>query len=242
MCPITYAKLNNTPISKEIVVEHIIEHYQKTFEMNYGLWKERNNYFLVLVGFLAGATLLFSLGKNNANALIVTWIGNLVGLKENQPNPLANGTNFELLQLLVLAGVFYLILSLYRHTQDVVRLYAYLEEMEKEIRKRLELGNTQAFTRESSFYQSHRPWLMGKIGAVYTLILALLLGAFLSLRISGDWTQGLATPIDFWKIADLILAIASTVFFVGYAGASIPWFGKKLEKLRDRILGNQKNS
>jgi phosphate/sulfate permease len=237
------ASSSGASVSKEKKIEHIVEHYQKTFEMNYQLWKERNNYFLILVAFVAGATLLFSLGKNNANSLIVTWIGNLIGLKENQSNPFATGANFELLQLLVLAVVFYLMLSLYRYTQDVMRTYAYLGELENEIQKLLNLGNSAVFTRENKFYRSHRSWLVGTIGIVYTVILALLLGAFLWLRLSADWPQGFdLAKIDFWQFADIFLAFAITVFFIGYAGASISWFGKKLEWVRNRILPNWQRS
>ena len=105
------AMSSNSPVPDEKKLERLAEHYQKTFEMNYQTWRDRNNYFLTLVAVLAGATLLFSLGKSDASSIIVIWIGNLIGLKESQPNPFASSANFELLQLLVLAVIFCLTLK-----------------------------------------------------------------------------------------------------------------------------------
>jgi hypothetical protein len=85
--------------------------------------------------------------------------------------------------------------------------------------------------------------LIGTIGTVYTLILALLLGAFLGLRLSADWSQGFDLKnINFWQLADTILAIAIIAFFVGYAGASIPWLGNILVRVRNKILPNWERS
>ena len=38
--------------------ELLTEHYQKTYELTYNLWKQRNKTFLVLLGVIGAATLL----------------------------------------------------------------------------------------------------------------------------------------------------------------------------------------
>ena len=114
----------NQPLEKKDPIEHIIEHYQKTYEITHELWRERNSTFLVLVAFLAGATMLFSLGQPQANSLLVVWIAKTVGMTDQtQITALQNSANFDLLEVLVLAVVFYLIVNLYHRTQNVLRLY-----------------------------------------------------------------------------------------------------------------------
>ncbi len=208
---------NTAPIKKD-VAEFLVEHYQKTYELTQEFWRERNNIFLILVAVLAATTLFLSLGQAQANSLLVVWVGRTLGLSDAQITALQQSANFDLLQLLVLAIVFYLMVNLYHRTQNVLRLYQYLGKIEEEIRARLGLGDDSiAFTRESTFYWTKRPRLMGLVGAVYIIILFVLLGTFLALRLSDDWQTGLSLL----KVADLVLAIAIALYFVGYTTVSM---------------------
>jgi hypothetical protein len=125
--------------------------------------------------------------------------------------------NFNLLQTMVLAVVFYLTVNLYHHTTTVLRLYAYLGKLEGEIRDALGVApNSISFTRESSFYvRNHSPWLSW-VGKIYVLIVLFLLGVFLFLRLSQDWQIGL----NLFTIADAIITIAIAGYFYAYSTAS----------------------
>ncbi len=208
---------NTAPIKKD-VAEFLVEHYQKTYELTQELWRERNNIFLILVAVLAAASLFLSLGQAQANSLLLVWVGRTLGLSEAQISALQKSANFDLLQLLVLATVFYLMVNLYHRTQSVLRLYQYLGKLEEEIRAQLGLGSDSiAFSRESTFYWAKRPRLMGLVGVVYIIILFVLLGGFLALRLSDDWRTGLSLL----KVADFVLAIAIALYFVGYTLTSM---------------------
>jgi hypothetical protein len=162
---------------------------------------------------------LFSLGQPQANSLLVVWIAKSVGMiEQSQITALQNSANFDLLQVLVLAVVFYLIVNLYHRTQSVLRLYEYLGKMESEIRQGLALADDSiSFTRESTSYWTKRPRLLGFVSAVYVVILFVLLGGFLGIRLIDD----LQTGFSLFKVANLILAVAIAIYFVGYTKASL---------------------
>ena len=78
--------------------------------------------------------------------------------------------------------------SLYHRSLNVLRYYAYLGVLEKEIRLLLGFvdGEEMGFTRESSFYWQKRPVLMSLVKYFYILIIAGMLGLFFYLRILVD--------------------------------------------------------
>ncbi len=198
--------------------QYVVEHYQKTYELTYEFWKERNNLFLWLVVFLAAVTLFVSLGRPNANSLLVVWVSKTIGLTNQADiDTLKNSINFDLLQTLALAVVFYLTVNLYHRTQNVIRFYKYLGELETEIRSTLNLPtNSIAFTRESSYYWNKRSRLLGLIKYVYIFILLVLLGGFVILRLYEDWLTGW----NLFRVANVIIALAIALYFGGYVWVS----------------------
>jgi hypothetical protein len=71
-------------------------------------------------------------------------------------------------------------------------------------------------TRESTFYELHKPVLGRFVAASYIGMLGLLLVSFLGLRILGDLNAG-----SWWvAAADVLLAVPTLVFFYGYARSS----------------------
>jgi hypothetical protein len=204
------------PLTKD-PVEFVVDHYQKTYELTHEFWKQRNNLFVILVSFLAAWTILLSLGQPQANSLLIVWFAKTIG--ETDPSKikdLQNSVNFDLLQVLAMAVVFYLTVNLYHRTQDVLRLYKYLDGLEGEIRQRLQLPPTSiAFTRESTFYWKERPWPLAFVKVAYIIILSVLLGGFLWLRLNGDLSN--LNPI---KATDFILAAAIAIYLVSYILAS----------------------
>ena len=113
--------------------------------------------------------------------------------------------------------IFYLTVVLYHRTATIQRFYKYLAFLEPEIRQKLVLGfNSKSFTRESSFYGEHKPFLGRFVAASYIGSLGLLLAAFLGARIFADFSNrnyGVG-------VADLLVALPTTMFFYAYARSS----------------------
>ncbi len=216
------------------LTEHVAvlaEHYQKTFELADGLRKDRNRYFVFLVLFLAGSSLVFILGKTVVLQVLVIWIGHSIGLPDGTPTTLPGiitlqdllelmlKENFDIYVLLALTVVFYLMMNLYHHTVTVRRLYAYLEAMEKEIGANLTQDREiVSFTREGKFYKAHNsPWLKS-IGLSYSIVLTFLLVGFFSL-VAQDM-QFIVDPANLGvtglRLAELGIGIAIFIYLIGY--------------------------
>src|ERR1044072_5180047 len=83
--------------------EVVAEHYQKTFELNHGLWHERNKYFILLL--VTSAITILLTYRTEGVLLVMTDVYNkflggtrdIKGLKEGFP--------FDLLQSILLAVI-----------------------------------------------------------------------------------------------------------------------------------------
>jgi hypothetical protein len=73
-----------------------------------------------------------------------------------------------------------------------------------------------AFTRESTFYRSHKAPYSEFVAITYVGMLGLLLLAFLGFRIYADFTSGNTV----FAVVDLLLSIPTLVFFTGYVRMS----------------------
>lgn len=199
--------------------ELLVEHYHKTFELTSHLWKQRNTLFLLLIGVIGLATLLTYRGSE-ANPLFVDLVAKTLGISDSgRISELKTGFPFALLHGILLFVIFYLMFNLYHRALSVLLQYAYLGALEKEIREGLGFqGESKAFTRESDFYWSRRPKLLGSVKWVYILLLGLLLGAFLVGRIIDDWRT---SDNYLLVIIDLIVAIPTAIYFYGFAASSI---------------------
>ncbi len=202
----------------ENTLQTLAEHYQKTYEVTYEFWKERNNTFLALLGVI-GVGALLSFGTQDTNSLIVYAIAKFLGVTDVvYIESLQKSFPFALLQSILLIVVFYLMVNLYHRTVTVLRNYCYLADVECEIRQNLQLSYLQySFTREGSYYWSNRRSLMGAVKWIYILLLGFLLLAFLGGRIYGDFVQ----QNILLTIIDIILVSPTILFFIGYAFVSI---------------------
>jgi hypothetical protein len=129
-----------------------------------------------------------------------------------------SGFPFGILQAIFLFVIFYLTVNLYHRARYVLRNYAYLGRLEKEIRQQLALPVTYvAFTRESSFYWGSRDLFAGAVKYVYIILLSGLLVSFLVATVIGDWKTGnhLLTGVD------ILFAIPTLAFLAAYAIASV---------------------
>lgn len=219
--------------------EIMVEHYQKTYELTFEMWRQRNRIFLVLLAVIGVATLL-TFRVPEANSLFVDLIAKLLGVSDQQRiQELRQSFPFGLLQSILLTTIFYLMVNLYHRARYVLRSYSYLSNLEREIRQQLNLADgTISFTRESTFYWGQRDLLSGFVKWVYIVFLGLLLIAFLVGRIIDDFRTGSVLL----AIVDLIIAIPTIIFYFGYARASVfsgtkqAIVGKDNEKSNDDTL------
>lgn len=194
--------------------ELLIDHHQKTYELTYRLWTQRNRIFLLHLATISVATLL-TCRVSGAESLFVAWVAGLLGTDgESQVRELRASFPFALLQSILMMVVFYLMLALYHRALHVLCNYAYLGALETEIRELLDLQESHvAFTRESVFCWSNRPRMLGAVKWVYIALLGLLLFAFLGGRLVGDFRAGDKLP----ALVDGLVVLPTTIFFFAYA-------------------------
>ncbi len=201
----------------EDIAKHLIDHYQKTYELTFDLWERRNKIFLMLLGAVGAAPLLMfpALGTRS---ILFLYLGHKFGLSESEIVALQNGFPFSILQAILLFAILYLTINLYHRARYVLRNYAYLSALEREIRAALNLSNgTVAFTRESTFYWGSRDVLSGAVKYIYIFLLAGLLLVFLVSLIVVDWTSGNHRL----SAVDMIFAVPILTFIHGYATSSV---------------------
>jgi hypothetical protein len=199
-------------------VSVLVEHYQKTYELTFEMWKQRNRIFLILLAVISIATLL-TFRVPEANSLLVDLIAKLLGVSDQtRIEGLRQSFPFGLLQSVLLTAIFYLMVNLYHRAVYVLRSYSYLSELEREIREHLKLPeNSVSFTRESTFYWGKQHSLTNLVKWVYIAFLGLLLGAFLVGRIVDDFRSG-NLPL---AIVDIVIAIPTIIFFFEYARSAV---------------------
>ncbi len=211
--------------------EIIAQHYQKTFEFTLALWKERNRIFLILL-FVVGVGTLLTFNVSQAEPLLVDFIAKFFNVDTKERlKELQVSFPYGLIQSVILMIVLYLMIQLYHRTITINRNYSYLSYLENEIRSELQINQNEiSFSRESTFYWGASPSFSKQIGIAYIVILGILLLAFLVMRVYTD----IITINVFAIIADLILAIATLIFFANYAfsASSIiaSWFTKKKKR------------
>jgi hypothetical protein len=197
--------------------KHVIDHYQKTYELTFSLWEGRNNIFLTLLG-LVGVATLVAFPALGTRSIVFLYLGHSIGLKETELLVLQNGFPFGLLQAIFLFLILYLTVNLYHRARYVLRNYAYLSALETEIRQMLGLGEgAAAFTRESTFYWGHRDTLSGAVKYVYIVLLGGLLLSLLFTLIVSDWRSGNLLL----SVVDMTFAVPTLTFLYGFAISSV---------------------
>ncbi len=198
--------------------ELMAEHYQKTYELTYELWKQRNRTFLILVGVIGAATLL-TFDTPETQSLLVDFVAKVAGVKEaKRIQELRQSFPYGVLQSILLVVVFYLMVNLHHRALYILRNYQYLGTIEGEIRQHLDLPEgTVAFTRESSFYWGSRGPLLGWVKWIYIVLLGVLLLAFLFRQVLNDIEGGTAIFI----MIDAILSLMTLMFYFAYAKSSV---------------------
>jgi len=195
----------------------LADHYQKTFELTLETWERRNRTFLLLLVVVGVATLL-TFNVAQAEPLLVDWIAKLLGITDgSRIRELRGSFPYGILQSILLMVIFYLTVVLYHRTATIHRFYKYLALIEPEIRHGMNLSpHSHSFTRESTFYLKHKPFLGRFVAASYVGSLGLLLVSFLGARIFTDFSHG-----NFGVgLSDLVVALPTGMFFYAYARTS----------------------
>lgn len=202
----------------DLVPKLLVEHYQKTSELTYRYWTQRNRTFLIMIAVIGVGTLL-TYRASEANPILVIWAANALNITDaTKIKEFRDGFPFALCQAVLLTAVFYLMVSLYHRSVCVSRSYEYLGLLEGEIRECLSISaGRMGFARESGFYWNDRPWLLDWIKYFYTLLLGVLLIAFIGGRIWSDFRK------ETWAVVlmDFVISTPILICFGGYAKYSI---------------------
>ena len=192
--------------------ELLIQHYQDTYQLTYQLWQQRNRLFLILLAVVALACLLVYAPETNS--ILLSWLGQVVGITDQER--LILSIQYTLIQGIILAVVFYIMVNLFHRATYILRNYRYLAALEDEIRTAMGLGDADhAFTREGKFYWSDRPRALSTVKYVYVVFLGALLLGFLGGRLYNDWGNWLLTAVD------LGIAVPTLGYYLAYSYYSI---------------------
>jgi hypothetical protein len=210
-------KVDHRDVSTDTATTLLAEHYQKTYELTYDFWRQRNKLFLLLVAAVA-VTALLTAQVPEANSLLVDLVARLVGVSDNSQRveELRRGLPYALIQSALLIVVFYLTFSLYHRTSNVRRLYSYLAKVETDLRCLTNFG-AAGFTREGAHYTDWKPVPLKAVGYIYTGLLGLLLAAMFAVRIFQDIESKGAWAI----VVDVVIAIPTVFFYGAYANDSL---------------------
>ena len=204
-------------------IKILAEHYQRSYEATYKFWRQRNSGFLILLALIAASALLTA-SPSGGHPILLSALASRLGV--TNPSDVASLQStfpFQLVDSIVLLGVFYAMVNLYHRACAVLRGYGYLSAMEKEIRPMLGLrSGAISFSREGAFYNSHQPEGLKTVPAAYVGLLGLLLVLFLYERLSYDVRQSMAGPHTvvhvLWAVVFLIfdsLIAAATLYYYG---------------------------
>jgi hypothetical protein len=144
----------------------LVGHYHDTYDVTWKLWEQRNKTFLMLL-LVVGLANLFT----NDEFLLGLMQELLSHIKASQVvGEFRNSLPYRTIHIIMLILVFYFTVNIYHRSTSVLRNYAYLGRMEKEIRDEFNLTEREvAFTRESGFYWNKRPFLFSSVKYFYIL-------------------------------------------------------------------------
>ncbi len=200
------------------VAETLTEHYQKTFELTYEVWKERNGLFVYLV-ITTGMGLLLLLRVPELSSLLVDAVAKFLGITDPvRIAQLYKDFPLDTLLSVVFVIVFYLMQRLYSTNVSVFRNYQYLGALEDEIRQHLALSEDSiSFTREGRFYWKGRSVTQIMSKWYYIFVITIVLLPFIILKIMADLNLGNWILI----LVDSGIALTTLIYFFEYARSSV---------------------
>ncbi|MBK9924267.1 MAG: hypothetical protein IPP66_03160 [Anaerolineales bacterium] len=216
------------------IVQVVTDHYQKTFELTYETWKERNRLFVYLV-LTTSVGLLFLLRVPEFDKLLVEAIASILKIGDSaRVTQLYTNFPFDVLLSAVLVIIFYLMQKLYATNLSVFRYYQYLGAVEDEIRKSLSLtDDSVAFTREGKFYWGGRTVAQNISKWLYVLVLLITLLPFSVLKIAGD----IGSKSNILIVVDIAVSLMTFIFLFEYTRSALRLDTQKAP-LEDPQAGN----
>jgi hypothetical protein len=198
--------------------EVLAEHFQKTFELNHSLWEERNKNFLVLLG-VAGVELLLIYRTEGVLRVIADFYSKF--LKDKSPDDIASGFPFNLLISILLVVILYLMIQISHRTRHIKRTYGYLELVESDLRRTLEITTGHSLTREGDYYRNNQSYIFTLTGIVYALLLGVLLflvgyGKLRPLRPTSTISIDTLLPV-----VDVLVLIMTAIFYIDYLSLAL---------------------
>ncbi len=221
------SKPETTPAPVPVNTDVLAEHYQKTFEVAYDSWKERNKLFVYLV-LVAGLGLMLLLRVPTADDLLVDAIAKFLNITDPlRKAELQNGFPFDILLSAILVTMFYFMQRLYSTNLSVMRTYMYLGALEKEIRESLRLpANSVSFTREGSFYWGKRTKMQFMSKYYYTIVLFIILIPFIVFKVIADFQAQNFSVL----LVDTTVSLMTILYWWEYAQASFRMDVPKMDK------------
>lgn len=210
-------------------VDVLANHYQKTFEVAFEVWKERNKLFVYLV-ITASLGLMLLLRVPTADDLIVDAIAKFLDITDaTRKADLRNGFPFDILLSAILVVMFYLMQRLYSTNLSVMRNYQYLGALEKEIQPHLGLpGGSVAFTREGSFYWDNRRNMQSISKFYYVAVLFIILIPFIGIKLYND-----LTPPNWIVLVDGTVSALTVSYWWEYARSSFRMDVPKMDEAKE---------
>ena len=207
----------NNQAKTAVNVDVLAGHYQKTFEVAYEYWKERNRQFVILVLTAVIGLLMIQRGAL-VNELLVKYIVKYFALTDQTLiGEISKAIPFNLLLSGVLVTMFYFMQRLYSTNLSVMRNYLYLGALEEEIRKHLGLPTgSVAFTREGSFYWGRRSRIQAMSKYYYVVVLFIILAPFIGFKLIAD----LESPNLLVTAVDVVVSIMAFLYWWAYARSS----------------------
>ena len=209
----TKNKPENKP-TEPVNVEVLANHYQKTYEVAYENWRERNKLFVYLV-LTASLGLVLLLRVPTGVTLLVAAIAKFLNITDDATKTiLQNAFPFDILLSGILVVLFYLMQRLHSTNLSVMRTYAYLGELEKDIHPHLGLKrDSPSFTREGKFYWEKRTWIQYMSKFYYVAVLIVVLLPYMAYKLMADFES----PNPIVIAVDIIISIMNVLYLVEYA-------------------------
>ena len=207
----------NNQAKTAVNVDVLAGHYQKTFEVAYEYWKERNRQFVILVLTAVIGLLMIQRGAL-VNELLVKYIVKYFALTDQTLiGEISKAIPFNLLLSGVLVTMFYFMQRLYSTNLSVMRNYLYLGALEEEIRKHLGLPvGSVSFTREGSFYWGKRAPMQSMSKYYYVIVLFIILIPFIVFKLIADFQSPSVIVIP----VDVALSLMAVLYWWEYARSS----------------------
>lgn len=204
--------------------EILAAHYQDTYELTYRFWAQRNRLFVSLL-VLIGLAIVLTYRPNDANPIFIDFVAKCLAVSDTgHMSELQHSFPFAILHDVLLMLIFFLTVNLFHRSLYVLRNFAYLGALERELRIALEIEpHDLAFSREGDFYWKDRPQMLATNKYVYVLLLGVLLIGFLGGRMYQDFHA------SNWLLltGDLIVGLPIALYYGGYA-----WYTLKLDSSR----------